>query len=163
MKGILRIVVAGSILTFQVIETSAQEPSPAGKKPRVLEREGHVTSNSPEAAGVRRLKGTDFTMVPLGTESGEDDDPALVRARDGSFHLAWLSKRTGNAEIFTARSADGLSWGKYPRGVTNWTDRIGAAGWSPRVVATGTPRHYLMVSVSRSTGTPKLYCQVFRR
>ncbi|MFH1920642.1 MAG: sialidase family protein [Planctomycetota bacterium] len=57
-------------------------------------------------------------MLPLGTESGEDDDPALARARDGSYHLAWLSNRTGNAEIFAARSADGLNWGKPVR-VTN--------------------------------------------
>jgi len=54
-------------------------------------------------------------MLPLGTESGEDDDPAIVRARDGSFHLAWLSNRTGNPEIFAARSLDGLNWGEPVR------------------------------------------------
>ena len=96
MRGILWMVVASSVLACRSVGAWAQEGSTSGEK----------------------LKPTEFTMLPLGTESGEDDDPALVRASDGSYHLAWLSNRTGNAELFAARSADGLSWGKPVR-VTN--------------------------------------------
>jgi hypothetical protein len=96
MRGILWIVVASFVLACRSVGAWAQEGSPNGGK----------------------LEPTDFTMLPLGTDSGEDDDPALVRARDGSYHLAWLSNRTGNAEIFAAGSTDGLSWGKPVR-VTN--------------------------------------------
>ena len=96
MREILWIVVVSSVLACRSADAWAQEHSPNGEK----------------------LEPTDFTMLPLGTESGEDDDPAIIRARDGSYHLAWLSNRTGNAEIFATRSVDGLNWGKPVR-VTN--------------------------------------------
>ncbi len=52
---------------------------------------------------------------------------------------------------------------QYPDGVTNWTNRIGAGGWSPRVVATGTEGLYLMLSVCRVKGTAKIHSQIYQR
>jgi hypothetical protein len=103
------IVAASLVLSW--IGIAAQEQSSPSENPASRKAE-NATANRPQASGATRMKPTEFTMLPLGAKSGEDDDPTIVRARDGSFHLAWLSKRTGNAEIFAARSADGLIWGE---------------------------------------------------
>ena len=39
-----------------------------------------------------------------------DDDPALLRLADGSFFLAWYSDASGDAELWSRRSADGEDW-----------------------------------------------------
>ncbi|MBM3744753.1 MAG: exo-alpha-sialidase, partial [Acidobacteria bacterium] len=53
------------------------------------------------------------------SEAYEDDDPALLRARDGTLWLAWVGYRTrardgffyqGADEVFVSRSHDGRSW-----------------------------------------------------
>ena len=118
MRRGLWIVVASVVFVFRSAGMSAEKPSPDDEKLKAPSKAKASPANRADANESRGLKPTEFTMLPLGAESGEDDDPAIVRARDGSFHLAWLSKRTGNAEIFAARSADGVNWGE-PARVTN--------------------------------------------
>jgi len=40
---------------------------------------------------------------------GNDEDPALLRARDGSIYLAWFSESAGN-DIMISRTIDGTHW-----------------------------------------------------
>jgi len=40
----------------------------------------------------------------------EDEDPSLLRGRDGAFWMVWFSKRSGNPDIWMTRSIDGTEW-----------------------------------------------------
>ena len=62
----------------------------------------------------------------------EDDDPALLRAGDGDFWLAWVAYRTvqrngpyleGADRVMVARSSDGRIWSE-PSAVTPWGDHF---------------------------------------
>ena len=46
-------------------------------------------------------------------------DLSLIRARDGSYYLAWLSDRDGNDDIYVMRSRDGQHWDAPVRVTTN--------------------------------------------
>ncbi len=67
----------------------------------------------------------DNPLPPLGTmpeqltlNSGKDEDPTVLQARDGSFYVAWFSDRDGNPEIWMTRTADGIIW-EEPWKITN--------------------------------------------
>lgn len=51
-------------------------------------------------------------VLSAGNESGQDEDPALLRTADGQFVVAWYSDRNGGGdkELFLSRSADGQAW-----------------------------------------------------
>ena len=49
---------------------------------------------------------------PLTTHPGKDEDPSLLRSRDGRYVLAWFSDRSGNADIWLKTSPDGRAWGE---------------------------------------------------
>jgi hypothetical protein len=51
------------------------------------------------------------------TSPGKDEDPSIVRASDGTFHLAFYANRDGADRLWIATSSDGLAWGA-PRPVT---------------------------------------------
>src|SRR5262245_58619834 len=67
-------------------------------------------SNPPSSPGVRHLD--------LGNASGTDDDPSLIRARDGAYYLVFLSDRSGSKQLWATRSNDGLLW-STPQQITN--------------------------------------------
>jgi hypothetical protein len=47
----------------------------------------------------------------LSTDSPtKDEDPKVIRARDGSLFVAWFSDRGGNADIYLAHTSDGAAW-----------------------------------------------------
>jgi hypothetical protein len=72
------------------------------------------------------------TLVPTGeltlspeNAGGQDEDPTLLRAADGTLYAAWYSNRNGtqadgveDREIFLARSRDGRTWSDPPVQVT---------------------------------------------
>ena len=56
--------------------------------------------------------------TPTGKEY-DDDDPALLRARDGRYWMAWVGYKTrardeltieGADEVFVSKSSDGAGW-----------------------------------------------------
>jgi hypothetical protein len=58
--------------------------------------------------------GCNITLTPtrlsLGNPGGEDDDPALILAKDNFYYLAYLADVSGNKEIWLTRSSDGINW-----------------------------------------------------
>jgi len=54
------------------------------------------------------------TLVSVGSPN-RDEDPSVIRARDGSLYLAWLSDRGSNFDIYISRSADGRAWSAAER------------------------------------------------
>ena len=98
------------------------------------------------------------------SDAAVDTLPSFYADHAGAkWTLIWVSTALSDPPTGEVVEIDVDNLGQYPDGVTNWTDCIGAAGWSPRVVATGTPGLYLMLSVTRVKGTPKLHSQVYER
>jgi hypothetical protein len=54
-------------------------------------------------------------------QPGNDEDPTVLRARDGRFYVAWSSKRRRQVDLVVRSSSDGLSWGDERR-ITNDAD-----------------------------------------
>lgn len=46
--------------------------------------------------------------VAIATSPGKDEDPSILRAIDGTFHLVFYSNRDGNDRIWRTTSKDGL-------------------------------------------------------
>ena len=38
---------------------------------------------------------------------GKDEDPFILRTRDGRLHVAWFSERSGNGDIYLRSTSDG--------------------------------------------------------
>ncbi|HEX6749503.1 MAG TPA: sialidase family protein [Longimicrobium sp.] len=49
----------------------------------------------------------------------KDEDPSVVRARDGRMVVAWFSDRGGNADIYVASTRDGTTWSAPARVTTS--------------------------------------------
>ncbi len=49
----------------------------------------------------------------------KDEDPSVIRARDGKLVVAWFSEQSGNAEIHITRTADGVDWSAPVRVTTD--------------------------------------------
>ena len=41
---------------------------------------------------------------------GKDEDPSVLRARDGTLHVAWFSDRTASGDIYITRVERGTEW-----------------------------------------------------
>jgi hypothetical protein len=52
------------------------------------------------------------THLDLGNVGGQDDDPTLISAADGDYHLVFISDRggTGVTSLWATKSSDGISW-----------------------------------------------------
>jgi hypothetical protein len=50
--------------------------------------------------------------------AGKDEDPSVVRAKDGSLHVAWFSDRTASGDIYITHAERGTEWAA-PIRVTN--------------------------------------------
>jgi len=53
---------------------------------------------------------TPSEAAPLATSAGKDEDPTLIRAADGTFHLMWYSDRDGRDDLYLKSSKDGRTW-----------------------------------------------------
>ena len=56
--------------------------------------------------------------VRISKNGDEDEDPSVVRTRDGRFRAVWWSKRNGQVDLFTRVSDDGTMW-TDERAITN--------------------------------------------
>ena len=59
----------------------------------------------------------DARLLSIGSPT-KDEDPSVLRARDGSLFVAWFSDRGGNSDIYITRTRDGREW-SAPARVTN--------------------------------------------
>lgn len=70
---------------------------------------------------------------------GKDEDPSLIRARDGSLWLAWFSERNGNSDIYITHSTDaGASWEPAVRVTTD-----PGGDFAPSLIQDSTGRFHL--------------------
>lgn len=53
--------------------------------------------------------------VRISDDNGDDEDPSVMRARDGRFYVAWSSKRQNGVNIYIKSSEDGLTWSTEDR------------------------------------------------
>lgn len=49
-------------------------------------------------------------LVALTSGKGKNEDPCLLRAKDGAIYLTWFSDRGGNADIYLVSSTDAEKW-----------------------------------------------------
>ena len=63
------------------------------------------------------LEPADARLLSIGSPT-KDEDPSVLRARDGSLFVAWFSDRGGNSDIYITRTRDGREW-SAPARVTN--------------------------------------------
>jgi hypothetical protein len=85
------------------------------------------SNDGPGSAGdpLTRLKPTAPLPLSPGNETGQDEDPCILIAQDGSLVAAWYSNRLGpnpdgreRKEIFISRSTDGVHWTNPPTQAT---------------------------------------------
>ena len=82
------------------------------------------SDRSPRKGPMERIPaGPAFTLSP-GNPTGQDEDPAILLARDRSLYVAWYSDRLGvnDKEIFLVRTTDGMTWTDPPIRVTRHDD-----------------------------------------
>jgi hypothetical protein len=67
--------------------------------------------NGPGAAspGAATFEPTEPILLSTGSPT-KDEDPSVLRARDGSLYVAWFSDRGGNPDIYLTRTGDGKGW-----------------------------------------------------
>lgn len=53
------------------------------------------------------------TPILVTDVEGNNEDPFLMRAIDGTIYLVWFSERGGNADIYLKTSKDGKIWSKH--------------------------------------------------
>lgn len=67
--------------------------------------------DGPSAPPVVVVGGTATPPTLLSTNSPtKDEDPSVLRARDGSLYIAWFSDRGGRSDIYVSRSVDKATW-----------------------------------------------------
>lgn len=90
----------------------------------VLAGVGFVACKKDEASGPVEIKGSATTPVLLSANSPtKDEDPSVLRARDGTLYIAWFSDRGGNNDIYLSRSTDKTTWSPPLRITTSqWGD-----------------------------------------
>jgi hypothetical protein len=65
------------------------------------------------------IGGSDAAEIARVTPNpGDDEDPAVVRAQDGRFHVVWWSRQRGQVDLFARSSSDGRTWSDERR-ITN--------------------------------------------
>jgi hypothetical protein len=71
----------------------------------------------------------------------KDEDPSLLATADGVFHVAWMSNRDGDDELYLTQSHDGASW-SAPVRLTDDAE----ADWYPTLIEhqTATARFHLV-------------------
>ena len=61
------------------------------------------------------------SAVRITSNPGDDEDPTVLLAQDGRFHVAWWSNRDGQVDLFTRSSRNGQTWSDEQR-ITNDAD-----------------------------------------
>ncbi len=75
---------------------------------------------------LKHLQPTSPMMLSPGNATGQDEDPSILVARDGTLFAAWYSNRLGShpsgrerKELFVVRSTDGVTWNDPPAQATD--------------------------------------------
>jgi hypothetical protein len=58
----------------------------------------------------RRAAAEPSAPIRITTNPGDDEDPTVVLARDGRFHVVWSSVQGGRVDLFLRSSRDGRNW-----------------------------------------------------
>ncbi|MGH7461168.1 MAG: hypothetical protein ACREMA_09080 [Longimicrobiales bacterium] len=61
---------------------------------------------------------TEALLLSSGSPT-KDEDPNVLRARDGSLYVAWFSDRGANADLYITRTRDGREWSAPVRVTTS--------------------------------------------
>jgi len=56
-----------------------------------------------------KFKPTDVQLLSIDSPT-KDEDPSVIRARDGTLFVAWFSDRGGNSDIYITSSNNGADW-----------------------------------------------------
>lgn len=82
-----------------------------------------------DGAPLTNLQPGDPFELSTGNETGQDEDPAVLRANDGSLYVVWYSNRNGtqadgreDKEIFISRITDAVTWTSPPVQATDHAD-----------------------------------------
>lgn len=93
-----------------------QDAPPGSDVPLALDAAADAGTDALADAGPTFVPGP-AALLSAGNPAGQDEDPSILRARDGSLYAVWYSNRGGlqpdgneDREIFLARSADGRAW-----------------------------------------------------
>src|SRR5262245_22744078 len=70
-----------------------------------------------EPTAVRDFEPSDAKLLSTGSPT-KDEDPVVLRARDGTMFVAWFSDRGGNPDIYLTSTRDGRTW-QTPTRITN--------------------------------------------
>ena len=65
------------------------------------------------AQGLEQEYPSDYTIsepVQLTRGTGKNEDPCLLRAKDGTIYMAWFSDRSGDSHIYLTATKDALRW-----------------------------------------------------
>ena len=73
--------------------------------------------DAPSAAGPT-FEPTDPILLSTGSPT-KDEDPSVLRARDGSLYVAWFSDRGSNPDIYLTRTVNGRDWSAPTRVTTD--------------------------------------------
>jgi hypothetical protein len=65
--------------------------------------------DAPTEPDQRRFPPTSAALLSTGSP-GKDEDPSLLRARDGTLYLAWFSDRTASGDIYVTHTQHGAEW-----------------------------------------------------
>lgn len=115
MRGWLAIVVAGSSLLLLRCGSDdlADAPSADAGADTMTEPD---TGDAADAGSTCGRSPTD--AVPIVASADKDEDPCLLRAKDGTIYLTWFSARGGKNDLYVKSSADGCVWSDE-RAITN--------------------------------------------
>jgi len=61
---------------------------------------------------------TEALLLSTGSPT-KDEDPSVIRARDGTLFVAWFSDRGGNADIYVTSTPNGTDWSPPVRVTTD--------------------------------------------
>jgi len=67
---------------------------------------GGSAATGPEPAGSSTFQPTDPRLLSTGSPT-KDEDPSVLRARDGTMFVAWFSDRGNNPDIYVTSTANG--------------------------------------------------------
>lgn len=70
------------------------------------------------SSGGPAFEPTDARLLSAGSPT-KDEDPSVLRARDGTMFVAWFSDRGGNADIYVTSTSNGNDWSAPVRVTTD--------------------------------------------
>jgi hypothetical protein len=143
-------------LAFAAVGCGDDGPSDDADASRVDAQTPAIDASAPDADPLALLQPGDAFTLSTGNDTGQDEDPAILRASDGSLYAAWYSNRNGmkpngreDKEIFLSRTTDGATWTTpvqisgsdeyafYPALAQDGVGTVHAVWWQVRLIPNG--------------------------